>query len=87
MVAAVGHVDDEQGALDGAADGAGVVQHVVHGDAEGVWVAEDGHAEGVADEEDVDAGLVDQAGGGVVVGGEGGDGGGALLLRQQALAV
>ena len=74
VVAAEGHVGDDEGAADGAANGAGVVQHLVHGDGEGVVVAEDDHGERVADEEEVDAGFVDQARAGVVVGGERGDG-------------
>ncbi len=78
VIAAEGHVGDEQGAADGAADGAGVVEHLVDGDGEGVFVAEDDHGERVADQDQVDAGFVGEAGGGVVVGGEGGDG---LALR------
>ena len=65
---------DDKRATDGAAHGARVVQHLVHGDGQRVFVAEHDHGEGVADEDEVDAGFVDQAGGGVVVGGERGDG-------------
>ena len=75
VIAAEGHVGDEKGAGETAADGAGVMEHLVDGDGEGVGVAEDGHGEGVADEDEVDAGGVEQARGGVVVGGERGDGG------------
>ena len=74
MIAAEGHVGDDQGAMDGAANGAGVVKHFVHGDGEGVFMAEDDHGKRVADEQQVDAGFVDEAGAGVVVGGERGDG-------------
>ena len=74
VIAAEGHICDDQRATDGAADGAGVVEHLVHGDGEGVFMAEDDHGERVADEEQVDSSFVDQAGAGVVVGGERGDG-------------
>jgi hypothetical protein len=74
VVGAVGHVGDEEGAAEAAGDGAGVVEHLVEGDGEGVFVAEDDHAERVADQDHVDAGLVDQARGGIVVCGERGDG-------------
>ena len=74
MIAAEGHVGDDHGAMHGAADGAGVVQHLVHGDGEGGIVTENDHGEGVADEDEVDAGLVDEARGRVIVCGEAGDG-------------
>ena len=74
VIAAEGHVGDDERAAHGAAHGAGVVQHLVHGDGEGVFVAEHDHGERVADQDQVDAGLVDQARGGIVVGGERGDG-------------
>ena len=60
--------------MDGAADGTGVVEHLVHGDGESVFMAEDDHGERVADEEQVDSCIVDEAGTGVVIGGESGDG-------------
>ena len=83
VVGAVGHVGDEEGAAEGAGNGAGVMEHLVEGDGEGVFVAEDDHAERVADEDHVDAGLVDQARGGIVVRGEGGDGmAGELFLQE-----
>lgn len=81
VIAAEGHVDDEEGVADCAADCAGVMEHLVHGDGEGGVVAEGDHGEGVADEDEVDACFVDESRGGVVVCGEGGDG----LVR--ALAV
>ena len=74
VIAAEGHVGDDEGAADGAAHGARVVEHLVHGDGERVFVAKDDHGERVADEDEIDAGLVDEARGGVVVGGERGDG-------------
>ncbi len=67
MVRAVGHIRDEEGTLHTASDGAGVMQHLVHGDGESVVIAKHGHANGVADENDVDASLIDQARCGVVV--------------------
>ena len=57
-----------------AGDGAGVVEHLVESDGQGVLVAEDDHAERVADEDHVDAGLVEQARGGIVIRGERRDG-------------
>ena len=74
VIAAKGHVGYDQGASNGTANGAGVMEHFIDGDSECVVVTEDHHGEGVADEEEVDSGFVYQAGGGVVVSGEGGDG-------------
>ncbi len=70
LVAHEGQVGDDEGAADAAGDDAGVVDHLVEGDGERVGLALDDHAEGVADEEAVDAGDVEESGGGVVVGGE-----------------
>ena len=53
--------------------GLGVVDHVVHGDEDRGLVAEDDHAEAVADKDHRNAQLVEQLGGRVVVGGEHGD--------------
>ena len=50
------------------------MQHLVDGDRERVLVAEHGHGQRIADQGNIDAGLVDQARGRVVVGGEAGDG-------------
>ena len=61
-----------------AGGGAGVVEHVGDGDAEGVGVAENHHAEGVADEDDVGAGSVGRLGARVVVGGDHADAGRTL---------
>ena len=58
---AVGHVGHQQGALDAAADGPGVVEHLVHGHRQGVGVAEHDHGEGVAHQDDVDPGRVGRA--------------------------
>ena len=68
-----GHVGDDDGLRCGADDGAGVVEDVVHGDGDSALVAEDDAADGIADENDRDAGLLDQPGGWVVVGGDHGE--------------
>ena len=86
MIAAEGHVGDDERAADGAANGAGVVQHLVHGDGEGVFVAEDDHGERVADQDEVDAGFIHQARGCVVVRGERGDGLRTVASFQRARA-
>jgi hypothetical protein len=46
------------------------MEHVLHGHAQRVRIAEDHHAEGVADEDDVGAGGVGDLAAGVVVRGE-----------------
>lgn len=69
-----GEVGDEEGVFGTTGGGGGVVEHVVESDVGGVGEAEDDHPEGVANEEEVEAGFVEEAGGGVIVGGEGGDG-------------
>ena len=51
----------------------GVVDHLVHGYAEGVVSALDGGAEGIAHEDGIDAAFVEQSGGRIVVRGEDGD--------------
>ena len=73
VVAGEGEVGDDKRALRAAGDGGGVMEHVLHGDVGGVGEAEDDHAEGIADEEDVDAAFVEQPRGRVVVGGEDGE--------------
>ena len=47
--------------MDGAANGTSVVDHLVDGDGEGVFVAEDDHCQRIADQDEVDAGLVGEA--------------------------
>ncbi len=74
VIAAEGHVGHDERAAHGAAHGARVVQHLVDGDGKRVFMAENDHGERVADENEIDAGLVDKPRGGVVVGGERGDG-------------
>jgi hypothetical protein len=51
MVGAVGHVGDQEGAVEATGNRSSVVEHLVEGDGEGVFVAEDNHAERVADED------------------------------------
>jgi hypothetical protein len=62
VVAVRGQIAQDGGAGGATADGGDVVDHHVHGDAGGVWQAEDDHAEGVADEKEVGAGLIQQSG-------------------------
>ena len=57
-----------------------MVQHLVGGDRERVVVAEHGLGQRVADQDDVDASLVDQARAGVVIGGQAGNGFAAEFL-------
>ena len=73
LVGAERHVHDDEGVPDAAHDGGRVAEHVEEGDREGVVVAEQGGADGIADENQRDAGLVEEAGGLEIVGGEGGD--------------
>ena len=70
VIGAEGHVGDDEGVFCAASNGAGVVDHLVERHGKGVVVAEDDHAERVADEQDVYASLVGQARSRVVVGGE-----------------
>src|SRR6185369_13934284 len=62
-----------------AAGGAGVIDHLVHAGFERVGPAGDDHGNGIAHEEDVHAGLVEQTGSRIIVGGEGNDFLAALL--------
>ena len=50
-----------------------VADHVVHRDRQGAVEAEHGHAQAVADQDHVDAGLLLQVGGRIVVAGQPGD--------------
>ena len=70
LVAHERHVGDDVRLAGGADDGLHVVQHLVHGHGDRGVVAEDDVAEAVADEDERDAGLFDEAGGRVVVGGD-----------------
>jgi hypothetical protein len=69
-VRAEGHVGHQQGAADSAANGARVVQHLLHGDGQSAVITEHGHAQRIADENHVNAGLIYQARSGIVVGGQ-----------------
>ncbi len=67
LVGAEGHVGDHHRPLDRAPYGAGVMDHLVHGDWEGVVIAQDHHGQRVSDQDHVDAGLVHHPCGGIVV--------------------
>ena len=58
MERAVRHVGDQQRALEPSAHRLHVMEHLVHGDRQGVGVAEHDHGERVADQHHVDAGGV-----------------------------
>ena len=73
LVGVVGEIADDEGSRLGAGDGGDVMLDFGERDVGGVGITEDDHADGVADEEDGDAGFIEQAGGGIVVGGERGD--------------
>ena len=66
--AAEGHIGNEQRAFRAAADGARVMKNLIERDGQRAVVAESDHAQRIADEQHVDAGLVEQARGGIVVG-------------------
>ena len=83
VVGAVGHVRDEEGVAQAAGNRAGVVQHLVESNGEGIFVAENDHAQRVADQHHVDARLVDQTGGRIVIRGDCGDGMPAKFLLQE----
>ncbi len=78
VVGAVGHIGHKQRVLHATPHGLGVVKHFVHRDRERVRVAEHGHGQRVADQNNVDGSLVHQARAGIVVGGQAGDG---LMLK------
>src|SRR5579872_3908221 len=67
------HVRDDECATGSAANGANVMQHFVERDGKRVVIAEDDHAERIADEKNVDAGFVKKTRGGIVVRSEAGD--------------
>ena len=60
VIAAERHVGHHQRAMHGAAYGARVVQHLVHGDGQRVFVAEHDHGQRVADKNQIDPSLVHQ---------------------------
>ena len=59
LVRAERHVADQERRAQAAADGGGQHQHLLHADGDGRVVAEHRHRRGVADEDEVDAGLLD----------------------------
>jgi hypothetical protein len=52
----------------GTAHGSSVVEHLVYGHCERIFMAENDHRERIANENEIDSCLVDQARSGVVVG-------------------
>ncbi len=61
------HIADDQSALTPAHHQAGVVDHLVHGDGESIGAALDDTAQGVADQQHLDAGFVENPREGIVV--------------------
>ena len=55
-----GHVRDEERSFHSARGGLGVVDHLVDGDGEGRLVSCEDHGAGVADEDEVDSGRVQE---------------------------
>jgi hypothetical protein len=82
LVAAEGQIPHQVRALAAARDGAAVVDDVVEGDGDGVFVALNHHAQAVPHQHGVDLGGFDEAGEGGVVAGDHDDAlvGSALLL-------
>ncbi len=74
VIAAEGHVGHHEGTAYTAAHGTRVVQHLVHGHGQRVFVAEHDHGERVPDKNEIDAGLVDETRRRVIVGSESRDG-------------
>jgi hypothetical protein len=73
VVAAEGHVGDEQSALGAATHGSRVMEHLVEGYRQSGVIAEDDHGDRIADEDDVHAGFVEQARGRIVIRGQAND--------------
>ncbi len=84
LVGHEGHVHDDERAGRAAHDGGGVADHVHEADGQGVVVAQQGGAERIADEDQRNAGGVEEPGGLEIVGGEGGDFLGAFHGRDGA---
>ena len=74
VIGAEGHVGHQKCVPHGAAHGASVVQHLVHGDRKSAVIAEHHLGERVSDQDHVYAGFIGKARGGVIVGGERNDG-------------
>ena len=62
-----------------------MMQHVLHCDAERIFIPKHRHTERVAHQQHVDSSLVDQACGGIVIRGDGCNSSAVLLLRLQTL--
>ena len=73
LVAHERHVTHHHGLTGPAGDQTGVVDHLVQAHRQGAVPALNDHAQRVAHQDQVEAGLIDQAGKGVDVGGHGGD--------------
>ncbi len=67
MIGAVRHVSDEKCVFDAAADGFYVMQHLVNRYRERVLVAKHGHGQGVADQDHINCGFVNQPRTGIVI--------------------
>ena len=61
-------VADDDGFCLRAGDGGGVMEHVRHGDVGGIGIAEHDHTEGVANQQEVDAGFIEKSGSRIVIG-------------------
>ena len=85
LVGAEGHIGNDEGALGAAHDGLGVMDDFVHGDGHGGVVAQDDHAQGIANEDAGNTGLIDETGAGVVVAGDHGETLAAILECAQAV--
>ena len=68
LVREEGHVADDEGVRHPARDRAGVVEHLLHRDGQGVLVAQDVVADRVADQQHRNPGLVEDLRGGEIVG-------------------
>lgn len=70
LVAHEGHIDDDESVANGAGDEFSVVEHLGECDGEGTGSSLDDHSQTVADEDAVDAGVIEDACPEVIVGGE-----------------
>ena len=84
-VSSDGQVGDNWGKLGSPGHRTGVADHVLERHGCGVGVAEDNHAERVADQDEVNAGFVDDTGRGIIVSGEGRNFLPALFLLPEAV--
>ena len=65
-----GHIGHEQAAAHAPGHQTGVIDHLLHGDGQGVLLPLNHHAERIAHENGVHSRLVDEMGEGVIVGGQ-----------------